>query len=694
MPGVSKAPRAQLVYSDSFAIHVDEAELNEPLQTKAEDDSNLDGINEKVQLIKKFAYHTHYNQAAEAIYSLGEIILSPTKAWLNCLATAIKPDAGENKGRWLRNGVVRIGALLGFACLTPFVLPSTLLGFAFRAMSHFFRPAYKVVKSPIKTQIPTLSEVQGLDEILCENTGLVPSFMSTVGDLRSPAERAHERIRWHNAEEKHPPIQILLETFSRDANKILVEGFQKDYPYIIHHVAPHISGLNSGVMILSMYPIKSFHFHKFAGMKGPEKLSPRGAAVLRIPTTAGDFEITAVHTQALPGKTRAEARLKQIRFAKRIQGASDAPFQLLAGDTNTSYVSAWNQFNYAKKKEIKDKNVFLYENDSFEDVLEDEKSSDTAIKEKQHIPAEQPTLDWVSENFKDAYLNDHNQLGERTKGEARWIEQDKKTMRNLGMNPENVKEPIGSWRKGPFNTMPFFMRLENFWNRIWNGVPPLANVPNDDLAHAPGSVESAPVAWGTPEWQKTQVSKPTRFDQFQQPIHSKPKIFTTDAGKVMIVGEERDPLPLDVKVEIRNRGCSNPSSAISDHNAICAQVRLHSNDRAPQRQPVPLQRAEVIDRLEDYISKVEAMKHQEYKAGFVFAKVSRAKNRLLNCDIAKLFVIKLKTTETPIAEIFSEQNVKSDPFMVARIRTTTTSSYSIRSSELMSVIEHARSLKV
>ncbi len=457
---------------------------------------------------KSSEYRTHTSDHAKRSHAVAETIMYPLRWNGQLLARIVQPSPGANKGSVLRNTAIRFFAAIGVITLIPFSIVSAMFGFPLRAIAHVFRPIANVMVSRVVAEKPELSKDQPL-QIRTQNLGFVTSTMSILGDLRDVNQRAKELVTSITNDSKKPDVICFQESFHEDATRTLCEGLKNEYPYIIHNVAPCLSGFNSGAMVFSKYPILSADFERFERMLGPERFSPRGMLKVKIDTEQGELCIYNIHTQALIGQDRAQARLAQLKRVKAVMSADRKAandkdkevHQILVGDLNTSHVTAWGENNVLPVGQ-----------------------------------AEAPVLEFMKNNFVDPFFKDHDQFGRRKPGtQPHFLAHD-----NTALNALNLIEPSGTWCHGPFADKGIILERKMRKDREKNNQPAPGKIP-DIKVEAP--------TWGTDKWQDDQTANTARFDYTLFP-----KMGT-----------------LDGLAEIR-RNVSRGQSAVTDHLPVDIRI--------------------------------------------------------------------------------------------------------------------------
>src|SRR5262249_55248948 len=136
-----------------------------------------------------------------------------------------EPMAGQYK-RWIMWGLaVRIKSIASLLFLFLPAIVSAPLGFILRAIEHTNRPAISIIVNEKllnkENQKPELSKEKPL-HLSIHNIASVPTFFSTLLDLRDPVTRAWEIAFSITSDLKHQPdIICYQEAFHEDATKII-----------------------------------------------------------------------------------------------------------------------------------------------------------------------------------------------------------------------------------------------------------------------------------------------------------------------------------------------------------------------------------------------------------------------------------------------------------------------------------------
>lgn len=495
---------------------------------------------ELIGFAAKENFSTHLSECREKLHSFSQFLLIPARECAQALAAVVEPRAGQDKDDtfWgIANRIASLGHALFFCLLA--ILP-TVPGFLLRCCDHGARPAISILQASGTAELSpsnlTLTEEQPL-HIRTHNLGFVPTTMSTVGDLRNPMQRASEVVRSIvEDEENQPDIIFFQETFHEDATRVLCEGIKSAYPTIVHNVAPHVGGFSSGLMVASKYPIKEVKYERFGHFIGVENLAPRGIIRVTLETAnGGEIFLYGVHTQAILSVERAESRSKQLDQLKAFMAVdkeqNPEAHQVLVGDFNTSYVTAWG---------------------------EDNMSTDQPEKK---------VMDKLNKEYRDLFLEDHDEVtGQRLEGtESQFLAAD-----NVRLDREGLVEPSGSWYHGPFADRGVTLRVKMAMERCAHGLvePEMAQ-----------GIEVRLSTWGTKQW--GQEANTARFDYILVPQEEE-LTGRVEIRRVIVpkgaVSAATDHLPVDGKIWLKEKHEPAVESKAEAKNGLKVKAKIEEDD--------------------------------------------------------------------------------------------------------------------
>lgn len=129
------------------------------------------------------------------------------------------------------------------------------------------------------------------------NLAAMHSGLRRYNGMRPNEPRLNEIVKY--LKNKNDDILCLQEVFTESATQILIEGLKKQYPHIVHNVGKNVIGINSGLMLLSKFPIEHLEFETFTSRTGFNQLSQKGVlgAIVTTPSNK-KIVITNAHLDA------------------------------------------------------------------------------------------------------------------------------------------------------------------------------------------------------------------------------------------------------------------------------------------------------------------------------------------------------------------------------------------------------------
>lgn len=198
----------------------------------------------------------------------------------------------------------------------------------------------------VKAQTSTL-------KILSWNIYMLPRFIKNTGKI----ERA-ERIG-QNLKESDYDVIVFQEAFHRGARRKIKAALEEKYPYMAGPANLQTFSLrtNSGLWILSKYPIEFSQEIKFKTKCGIDAFSRKGALMAQICVQGQKIQIIATHLQS-----SGESWLKEsqcVEIANRITDyyKQDGVPQIICGDFNIEMASKSHYDNMLKILDAHDSEI-------------------------------------------------------------------------------------------------------------------------------------------------------------------------------------------------------------------------------------------------------------------------------------------------------------------------------------------------
>jgi exonuclease III len=255
------------------------------------------------------------NRFARAMHTIGNVLVAPAQWGFKQVMKAtdpIKPGRHEAMGQftpWVEGLLVkplRLAFGLGaFALGLPFSvvgqlvfkIPAALLGK--EKFEYFHQQPTTGLLDSDSYEAPSeqLTEVK----IKSWNLAAMHSMTRRLNGTRPVENRVQEAADYLLTQDDD--IICLQEVFTEEATEILVNKLKGKYPHIVHNVGKNVVGMNSGLMLLSKYPLEKVEFETFESRVGLNKLSQKGVlgAIVMLPGNK-KMVVTNAHLDA-GGKT-------------------------------------------------------------------------------------------------------------------------------------------------------------------------------------------------------------------------------------------------------------------------------------------------------------------------------------------------------------------------------------------------------
>lgn len=196
-------------------------------------------------------------------------------------------------------------------------------------------------------------------EILLANYNIqaFPNYIGVALDLN----KVNSRIAYlaTQPDVKNNDVIVFEEAWDRNTKKTLKEKLHDNYPYALDPIPNKTHGkpLNSGLLVLSKYPINATSFvnyQDYQSLVDADALTNKGVLCFKINKKVQYYNIIATHTQAQDDSNAIKVRQQEFSLIKdkiiastQINIPKDEPLVLM-GDLNTDYYKP-KQFNVMKQ---------------------------------------------------------------------------------------------------------------------------------------------------------------------------------------------------------------------------------------------------------------------------------------------------------------------------------------------------------
>ncbi len=193
--------------------------------------------------------------------------------------------------------------------------------------------------------------------VITYNIQAFPNYIGVALDLNKMNSRVH--YLGHADALKKADVIVFQEAWDPASREVLINMLHSAYPYSIDPVPEntHFKPLNSGLLVLSRYPITTQHFvnyQDYQTLTDADNLSNKGALYFKIDKNGQPYNFITTHTQAQEDTQAVSVRQeefniikKEIILNKKIDIPTDEPL-LFLGDLNTDFYNK-AQFDFMQK---------------------------------------------------------------------------------------------------------------------------------------------------------------------------------------------------------------------------------------------------------------------------------------------------------------------------------------------------------
>ena len=177
-----------------------------------------------------------------------------------------------------------------------------------------------------------------------------PFYIGVAVDLNKRSSRIDYLINSDYL--KNTDVVLLEEAWDRDDRKKIIAGLKSIYPYSVDPVPnnDYTKPLNSGLLVLSRYPITKNHFidyQDYQTLTNADKFSNKGALYIQVNKGGQPYNIIMTHTQAGGSEAlsirQEEFVLIKDHLIKELHLSKKQPL-IIGGDLNTDYYYSHYKF--------------------------------------------------------------------------------------------------------------------------------------------------------------------------------------------------------------------------------------------------------------------------------------------------------------------------------------------------------------
>ncbi|MBS0625572.1 MAG: endonuclease/exonuclease/phosphatase family protein [Verrucomicrobia bacterium] len=174
------------------------------------------------------------------------------------------------------------------------------IGGALMALSNLAKRDMTLIQPPPGTYTPP--NFNGRFKMVTLNLSALPEWITVKNQLRTLDERIDQFIQYINENPIYDCI-CLQELFDQSAIRKIIEKCRKNYPYMLLDAGPRTAGMNSGLAILSKYPLSSPSFSQFREAEDDDAWANKGVLAAKLNLTE-DNHVAILDTHFQSGYSR------------------------------------------------------------------------------------------------------------------------------------------------------------------------------------------------------------------------------------------------------------------------------------------------------------------------------------------------------------------------------------------------------
>lgn len=280
---------------------------------------------------------------------VGEVLAEPSRLSLKLLGHVISPLKPESK-MW---GVAtKTLAVALFILSTPYNLTVGLVGLFLKTLAAPFRKNVVLVSPKINSAVNTPPDTL---KICTFNTALLPDVINALkrdvpeSHIKPVEGTTEERVAKiaHEILDRNDDIVCMQEVLEPKAARLLAQKLSPVYPHAAFNVGATGLLLNSGLMIVSKYPLEKPKFIPFSDACGADSWAKKGVLGVTV-VLPGDWKVNILNTHlnsdsglwgwndgVLP------LRLKQLDQVHHLASTFTEPSEqtIICGDLNMPFVT-------------------------------------------------------------------------------------------------------------------------------------------------------------------------------------------------------------------------------------------------------------------------------------------------------------------------------------------------------------------
>lgn len=220
------------------------------------------------------------HQISGTVHAVGDTLTYPFSTYLGHFVKVFDPIV-EGRAEAMGQASSPTREIVKRTILTPILIavmvPAllfALIGLALKISSSLDKKEFAVSQDPNTAPLRQFKAGEG-HRLISWNLAGMPSIIRAHNNTRPVNIRMQEAVEYIKA--KKPEFCAFQEVFTDEASAILHKGLNGILPYSAHHAGKNILGLNSGLVIMSAYPLDGAPvYQSFEGQTGLNVFAKKG----------------------------------------------------------------------------------------------------------------------------------------------------------------------------------------------------------------------------------------------------------------------------------------------------------------------------------------------------------------------------------------------------------------------------------
>jgi len=265
---------------------------------------------------------TFSNDFAKHLYGCGTALMRPADYGLSKTVIVIRQLFSEHV--MITTRITCILKLVTISVITSMSLAIGSVGIVLASIAKIWRNHFTFIQPEVAPELPEdlpLDIRQNGLKISSFNVAALPNFVNTINDMPSLENRIGKLIDWISSQDGLHAI-MFQELFAEEVIEQISQNpnIRRLFPYMIFGLGRQTIGLNSGLAILSRFPIKNPEFYAFNHLRKSDAFAQKGVVRFNLDLSRNhDITLFSTHLQAWDEPLSQESREKSLKAISKLE---------------------------------------------------------------------------------------------------------------------------------------------------------------------------------------------------------------------------------------------------------------------------------------------------------------------------------------------------------------------------------------